>query len=79
MLKIDYILLIRHFRRETLDDENIAIITWQSESVINSLTYKRLKNVYSQESLPIAEKKVSNEEAKIWKKIIHQIMEEEKN
>lgn len=77
MLKIDYILLARHFREETLEEENVSIITWQNESVINNLTYKRLKNVCHQERVPIEEQKITKEETKAWKKIITKILEEE--
>ena len=76
MLKVDYILLARHFREETLEEENVSIIAWQNESVINNLTYKRLKNVYHQERLPIEEQKITKEETKAWKKIITKILEE---
>ncbi len=77
MLKVDYILLARHFREETLEEENVSIFAWQNESVINNLTYKRLKNVYHQERLPIEEQKITKEETKAWKKIITKILEEE--
>ena len=78
MLKIDYILLARHFREETLDEENVTIISWQNENAINTLTYNRLKNVCCQEQVPIEEQKITKEETKAWKKIITKILEEEK-
>ncbi len=77
MLKIDYILLARHFREETLEEENVTITAWQNESVINSLTYNRLKNVCCQERVPIEEKQITQEETKAWKKIITKILAEE--
>lgn len=77
MLKIDYILLARHFREETLEEENETIIAWQNESVINNMTYNRLKNVCCQEQVPIEEQKITKEETKAWKKIITKILEEE--
>ncbi len=77
MLKIDYILLARHFREETLEEENVTIVAWQNESVINTLTYNRLKNVCRKESVPIEEQKITKEETKAWKKIITKILAEE--
>jgi hypothetical protein len=77
MLKIDYILLARHFREETLEEENVTITAWQNESVINSLTYNRLKNVCCKERLPIEQQKITKEETKVWKKIITKILAEE--
>ena len=77
MLKIDYILLARHFREETLEKENVKIIAWQNESIINNMTYNRLKNVCCQEQVPIEEQKITKEETKAWKKIITKILEEE--
>ena len=74
MLKIDYILLVRHFREETLEEENVMIIAWQNENVINSLTYNRLKNVCFKERMPIEEQKITKEETKAWKKIITKIL-----
>jgi hypothetical protein len=77
MLKIDYILLARHFREETLEEENVTIIAWQNENVINTLTYNRLKNLCCQERVPIEEQQITKEETKAWKKIITKILEEE--
>ncbi len=77
MLKIDYILLARHFREETSEKENVTIITWQNENVINRLTYNRLKDICCQERVPIEEQKITKEETKAWKKIITKILEEE--
>jgi hypothetical protein len=77
MLKIDYILLARHFREETLEEENQIIMTWRNESIINSLTYNRLKNICHQEIIPIEEQKITKAETKVWKKIITKILEEE--
>lgn len=75
MLKIDYILLARHFRGETSEGENTTIDLWKNESITNSLTYKRLQNVSKSEHS--IEKKISKEEAVIWKKIITKILDEE--
>jgi hypothetical protein len=77
MLKVNYILLARHFREETLEEENVTIIAWQNESVINTLTYNRLKNICNQERVPIEEQQITKEETKAWKKIITKILEEE--
>ncbi len=77
MLKIDYILLARHFREETSEDENTKIISWREESIINSLTYKRLQGVSTTERLPIEQQQITKEETKVWKKIITKILEEE--
>jgi hypothetical protein len=77
MLKVDYILLARHFREETLEEENVTIIAWQNESVMNSLTYNRLKNLCCREIVPIEEQQITQEETKAWKKIITKILEEE--
>ena len=77
MLKIDYILLARHFRQETSEDENTKIISWREESIMNSLTYKRLESVNTTERLPIEQQKITKEETKIWKKIITKILAEE--
>lgn len=76
MLKIDYILLARHFREETLEEENLTIIAWQNENIINKLTYNRLKKNYQAERLPSDEQKITKEETKAWKKIITKILEE---
>lgn len=76
MLKIDYILLARHFREETSEEENTKIVSWREESIINSLTYNRLKCVSTTERVPIEEQKITKEETKVWKKIITKILEE---
>jgi hypothetical protein len=78
MLKIDYILLARHFREETLEEENQMIMAWRNESIINSLTYNRLKNICHQDKIPIEEQKITKAETKVWKKIITKILTEEK-
>ncbi|MES2519921.1 MAG: hypothetical protein V4585_17520 [Bacteroidota bacterium] len=75
MLKIDYILLARHFRGETSEDENLTIALWQNENIINGLTYKRLHGVSQKEESP-ENKNISKEEFKVWKKIITKILEE---
>ena len=76
MLKVDYIILVRHFRGETLEKENASIVAWQNESIINSLTYDRLKNVCYQEQIPVDEQKITKEESKAWEKIITKILTE---
>jgi hypothetical protein len=76
MLKIDYILLIRHFQGKTFEEEDIRVTTWREASLINNLTYNRLKNVYCKERLPVKEQKITKEETKAWKKIINKILEE---
>ena len=76
MLKIDYILLARHFREETLEEENLTILAWQNESIINKLTYNRLKKIYQSDRVPIDEQKITKEEMIAWKKIITKILEE---
>jgi hypothetical protein len=76
MLKIDYILLARHFRAETSEDENRQITIWRDESITNTLTYKRLQRVGEKEinSIPAV---ISKEETIAWKKIITKILAEE--
>lgn len=76
MLKIDYILLARHFKEETLEEENLKILAWQNESIINKLTYNRLKKICQSERVPIDEQKNTKEEMKVWKNIITKILEE---
>ena len=68
MLKIDYILLARHFREETLDEENVTIIDWQNENAITTLTNNSLKDLCCQEQVPIEKQKFTKEETKTWKK-----------
>jgi hypothetical protein len=76
MLKIDYILLARHFRAETSETENCQINTWRNESITNTLTYKRLQRVGEKEINPVPEI-ISKEETIVWKKIITKILAEE--
>lgn len=76
MLKIDYILLARHFRGETSEEDNVIIDSWISESVMNGLTYKRLQSVSKSEN-STEEKIISKEETIVWKKIITKILAEE--
>ncbi len=77
MLKIDYILLARHFREETFEDENLTITAWRNENIYNTLTYNRLKNVCFRERVPIEEQTITKEETKAWKKIITKVLEED--
>ena len=76
MLKIDYILLARHFRAETCEEENRQIVVWREENIANILTYKRLQRVSEQEINPLPQI-FSKEETIIWKKIITKILAEE--
>ncbi|PWK28328.1 hypothetical protein LV89_01111 [Arcicella aurantiaca] len=76
MLKIDYILLARHFRGETSEEENTIIDLWREQSVMNGLTYKRLQKVSKSEN-SVEEKVISKEERIVWKKIITKILAEE--
>ena len=76
MLKIDYILLARHFREETSEEENRQIDVWRDESITNILTYKRLKKVGEKEMSSTPEV-ISKEETIVWKKIITKILAEE--
>ena len=76
MLKIDYILLARHFRADTSEEENRQINIWRDESITNTLTYKRLQKVGKKEINPIPEF-ISKEETIVWKKIITKILAEE--
>ena len=76
MLKIDYILLARHFREQTSEEEKSKIVFWQNENTINSLTYNRLYNVFKTEQTLREEQKISKEETIVWKKIIIKILED---
>ena len=76
MLKIDYILLARHFRAETCEQENRQIVIWREENITNVLTYKRLQKLCEQEMNPVPEV-ISKEETIAWKKIITKILAEE--
>jgi hypothetical protein len=76
MLKIDYILLVKHFREETLEEENLTILAWQNESITNKLTYKRLRKIYQKDCVPSDNQKIGKEETKEWKNIITKILEE---
>ena len=76
MLKIDYILLAKHFREETSERENLTIVAWQNESIINELTYHRLKKNCQLDRILVEEQKITREETKAWKKIITKILEE---
>ncbi len=76
MLKIDYILLARHFRVETSEEENRQINVWRDECITNTLTYKRLQIISEKEINPVPEI-ISKEETIVWKKIITKILKEE--
>jgi hypothetical protein len=76
MVKIDYILLARHFREETSEEENRHINIWRDESITNTLTYKRLQKISEKEINP-EPLVISKEETIVWKKIITKILAEE--
>jgi|GEM_PF-4301656 len=76
MLKIDYILLARHFREETLEEEDLTILVWQNESYANKVIYERFKKIYQSDRVPLDEQKITKEETIAWKKIITKILEE---
>ena len=76
LLKIDYILLARHFREETCEQENRQIVIWREENITNILTYKRLQKLCEREINPVSEV-ISKEEIIVWKKIITKILAEE--
>ncbi len=76
MLKIDYILLVKHFRSETSEQENQQITIWRDESITNTLTYKRLQRIGEKEINPVP-RFISREETIVWKKIITKILAEE--
>lgn len=78
MLKIDYILLARHFRAETSEPENRQIDIWRTENLTNTLIYKRLQIIGDKEINPIPEI-IGKEETIVWKKIITKILAEEKS
>lgn len=78
MLKIDYILLAKHFREHTSEEEESKIISWRNENTINSSTYNRLYNVFKTEQTSLEEQKISKEEIIAWKKIINKILKEDK-
>lgn len=78
MLKIDYILLVKHFRAQTSDEEESKIISWRNENIINNLTFNRLYNVFTIEQTPLENQKITKEETIAWKKIINKILKEEK-
>ena len=78
MLKIDYILLVKHFRAQTSDEEETKIISWRNENIINNLTFNRLYNIFKTEQTSLEEQKISKEEIIAWKKIISKILKEDK-
>ncbi len=77
MLKIDYILLARHFREQTSEEEECKITSWRNENIINSLTYNRLYTVFKTEQVSLVEQKITKEETVVWKKIITKILKEQ--
>jgi len=78
MLKIDYILLARHFREQTSDEEECKIISWRNQNRISGLTYHRLYVIFKKEKPLLEEQKITKEETIAWKKIIDKILQEKK-
>ena len=77
MLKIDYMLLVKHFRDETSEEEKNKIISWRNENLINNLTYNRLHTVFKTEQVSSEEQKITKEETLAWKNIITKILKEQ--
>ena len=77
MLKIDYILLVKHFRDKTSEEEKNKIISWRNENLINNLTYNRLYTVFKTEQVSREEQKITKEETIAWKNIIIKILKEQ--
>lgn len=75
MFKFDYVLLTRHFRGTTSDDEDREIASWEGGAFLRGATYQRLLKLQSNndESLTI----LKREETKIWKKILTKLFEDE--
>lgn len=75
MFKIDYVLLTRHFRGDTSDDEDREIASWEGGAFMGGATYQRLLKLQSNnnESLTI----LKREETKIWKKILTKLFDDE--
>ena len=76
MLKIDYILLVKHFRDKTSEEEEYKITSWRNENTINSLTYNRLYTVFKTEQVSLEEQKITKEETLVWKNVINKILKE---
>ena len=50
MLRVKYILLVKHFEGRASKDEEQEIELWRNENIINNLTYQRLKRVWEENS-----------------------------
>lgn len=77
MLRVKYILLVKHFEGRASKDEEQEIELWRNENIINNLTYQRLKRVWEEDSKReiVSE---SQKEEKMWKNIFDKIISEEK-
>ncbi|MDI9865956.1 hypothetical protein QM480_16550 [Flectobacillus sp. DC10W] len=77
MLRVKYILLVKHFEGRASKDEEQEIELWRNENIINNLTYQRLKRVWEENSKRefVSE---SQKEEKMWKNIFDKIISEEK-
>ena len=77
MLRVKYILLVKHFEGRASKDEEQEIELWRNENIINNLTYQRLKRVWEEDSMReiVSE---SQKEEKMWKNIFDKIISEEK-
>lgn len=75
MLKVDYILLSRHFSGQTSEVEEHNINHWKGEHIVHQLTYQRLYKVWLKEQGD-TEKVLPKEVLKAWKKIMMKVMEE---
>lgn len=77
MLRVKYILLVKHFEGRASKDEEQEIELWRNENIVNNLTYQRLKRVWEENSKRefVSE---SQKEEKMWKNIFDKIISEEK-
>ena len=77
MLRVKYILLVKHFEGQASKDEEQEIELWRNENIINNLTYLRLKRVWEESSKRELLVNKSQKEEKMWKNIIDKIISEE--
>ncbi|MDI9870964.1 hypothetical protein [Flectobacillus roseus] len=77
MLRVKYILLVKHFEGRASKDEEQEIELWRNENIINNLTYLRLKRVWEEGSKRELLVNKSQKEEKMWKNIIDKIISEE--
>jgi ferric-dicitrate binding protein FerR (iron transport regulator) len=77
MLRVKYILLVKHFEGRASKDEEQEIELWRNENIVNNLTYQRLKRVWEENSKRefVSE---SQKEEKMWKNIFDKIISKEK-